>query len=196
MEPFKFLVLTGWHEHIAIAICVLAIFIIPMCIMAISDAMAESRAEKERQEHYHRFYYVDARVTYELCKDYWMHIFVDKETRVQYLGQFMTPWIDENGKPILYTGDFDEPNQEQLQTISSSQQKHRFYYVDCRITYELYGFDWMNMLVDKETRVQYIMNLDGKTAPWIDENGKPILYTGDFDEPNQDQPQTTSSLSE
>ena len=103
MEPFKFLVLTGWHEHIAIAICVLAIFIIPMCIKAISDAMAESRAEKERQEHY-----------------------------------------------------------------------HRFYYVDCRITYELYGFDWMNMLVDKETRVQYIMNLDGKTAPWIDENGKPI----------------------
>lgn len=57
-----------------------------------------------------RFYYIDN----EDLPEEWniFDIIVDKETRVQYLqdeeGYSLTPLIDSEGKPILYTGEFDE----------------------------------------------------------------------------------------
>jgi hypothetical protein len=57
-----------------------------------------------------RFYFID---NDDLPEEWNMFdIIVDKETRVQYLqdeeGYSLTPLINSEGKPILYTGDFDE----------------------------------------------------------------------------------------
>lgn len=115
MESFEFLGLTGDNALLLLAACtVVFIFFVVFCIIKITDAKEKARAEKERKEHYHRFYCIDSDTVYELYGLVWKDILVDRETRVQYFStsSSMSPWIDADGKPILYTGNFDEYDEE------------------------------------------------------------------------------------
>ena len=57
----------------------------------------------------------------------------------------------------------------------------RFYFIDNGDLPE--EWNMFDIIVDKETRVQYLQDSDGYSlTPLIDSEGKPILYDGDFDE--------------
>jgi hypothetical protein len=112
MEPL-FLNLTEWQTNVLVTFCIIAaICLAVFCIIEIACGKATSKAGKEREKHYDRFYCVDSDIVYELYGLYSTDILVDKETRVQYFANSMAPWVDADGKPILYTGDFNEPHEE------------------------------------------------------------------------------------
>ena len=142
----------------------------------------EDEDEEEDEEEVERFYYID-------CEDVpgnWddtFNIIVDKETRVQYIeingDDGLTVLIDGDGKPILYTGNFDEECREDEE--DENEEGERFYYIDSEDVPGNWD-DTFNIIVDKKTRVQYLdFDTCGLTA-LIGPDGKPILYTGNFDE--------------
>ena len=106
MESFKFLGFTGWEAVAFLAVLCIIVALIVVNIIFFSGKGVNSE-QTPKEEKYRRFYYIGMLTIY---KWYGIHkdILVDRETRVQYFAASMAPWVDENGKPILYTGNFDD----------------------------------------------------------------------------------------
>jgi hypothetical protein len=142
----------------------------------ITRPMVEESEEEddEYEETPSRFYYLND-------WDEFFNIHVDRETRVQYLEccycDGLTVLINSDGKPILYTGNFED---EEIKE-TDEEKPERFYFIED--AYALDFGDTFDIYVDRETLVQYIefSNRDGITA-LIGADGKPILYSGNFDE--------------
>ena len=142
----------------------------------ITRPMVEESEEEddEYEETPGRFYYLNNWSKF-------FNIHVDRETRVQYLEcryyDGLTVLINSDGKPILYTGNFENEKIEETDV----ERPERFYLIEG--VYALDFGDTFDIYVDRETLVQYIefSNRHGITA-LIDANGKPILYSGNFDE--------------
>lgn len=98
---------------------------------------------------------------------------IDNNTGVQYLiicEIGMTVLLDENGKPIIYNGEFDEDE--------SIEETDRFIIIsDVELQDEwcdiAYAFD--GVCVDTKTRVSYLIDGPGIT-PFVNNDGVPILY--------------------
>lgn len=116
MESFKFLGFTGWDAIVPAALCILA-GIIACLGIGVLIGMAETRAKQSKptvnseqtseEEQPRRFLFIGmltVRKWYGSGPD----LIIDRETRVQYFARTMTPMVDENGKPILYEGDFSD----------------------------------------------------------------------------------------
>ena len=108
------------------------------------------------------------------------NVLIDMETRVQYLKfnrgytGYMSVLLDASGKPLLYqNGDYSvRPSEKDLRTNTNWE---RFI--------EIYGGDGYHIIIDKETRVQYLKfnrGYDGYMSVFLDSEGKPILYEGKF----------------
>ena len=182
---------------LVVILVVLLVFFLAMCYFDSKNRNKGSKNVKYMTEYEHdeddideedneddedeRFYYIDS----EDVPGYWdntFNIYVDKVTRVQYIelndSDGLTVLIDADGKPILYTGNFDEEIREDEN--DENEEVERFYYIDSEDVPD-YWDNTFNIYVDKVTRVQYIdYNTCGLTA-YIGPDGKPILYTGDFD---------------
>jgi hypothetical protein len=110
---------------------------------------------------------------------YLFDIYVDRETRVQYLclSTFEAPakFIDSDGNPILYTGDF-----RTNKTVDRDTKKpNRFYHMNEDNTNNNLRF--YSVYVDRETRVQYIKQYPSDSiTPYLNRDNKPVLYKGDF----------------
>ena len=119
----------------------------------------------------------------EIRVDETAHVFIDYETRVQYLKNynyncgFMSILVDENGKPILYEGKPYQPNPEEIkQTFYPS----RFV---CLSVDRILPDGFLMPIVDKETRVIYLKIYDnghGFMNIFVDSDGRPILYEGEL----------------
>ncbi len=110
---------------------------------------------------------------------YEFDIYVNRETRVQYLylSTFEAPakFIDSNGNPILYTGDFKVDKAIDLDT----KKPKRFYHMDENNPNNSLRF--YSVYVDRETRVQYIKRYhNDDISPYLNRNDRPILYKGNL----------------
>lgn len=116
MEPFKFLGLTGWAAYFILALCI----VVGICVcfgIGILIGVVETRMKRSKQEvnseqvpekeEYRRFCYI-GRLTVGIWYGLYTDMIIDRETRVQYFARTMTPMVDEDGKPILYEGDFSD----------------------------------------------------------------------------------------
>ena len=98
---------------------------------------------------------------------------IDNSTGVQYLiiyGIGMTLLLDENGKPIIYNGEFDEDD--------SVKEADRFIIIsdeDLPNEWSDVAYAFESVCVDTKTRVSYLIDEPG-IAPFVDKDGVPILY--------------------
>lgn len=98
---------------------------------------------------------------------------IDNSTGVQYLIIYeigMTLLLDENGKPIIYNGEFDEDD--------SVKEADRFILIsdeDLPNEWSEVADAFNSVCVDTKTRVSYLIDKPGIT-PFVDKDGMPILY--------------------
>ena len=98
---------------------------------------------------------------------------IDNSTGVQYLIIYeigMTLLLDENGKPIIYNGEFDGED--------SVKEADRFIIIsdeDLPNEWSDIADAFNSVCVDTKTRVSYLIDGPGIT-PFVNENGIPILY--------------------
>lgn len=74
-----------------------------------------------------------------------------------------------------------DENNEDEEDDEENDDNGRFYFIACEDLPDEWNF--FDIIVDTQTRVQYLQDEEGYSlTPLIDSNGKPILYTGNFDE--------------
>ena len=105
------------------------------------------------------------------------HIFWPKKN------EYIETYNKEDGHGHYDNGDHDNEDEDGDEDDNDEEDDDngRFYFIDNDDLPE--EWNMFDIIVDKETRVQYLQDSEGYSlTPLIDSEGKPILYTGDFDE--------------